>query len=135
MDIKQVLAAFGIKSSFAAGIIGAFWLVGVTPVYSGGKTMPQEVHTHFVKPTSMDLANNDKTEIQKYYMGVQYQIDKHKQLLKDLKVKYDQRSVEFQVEFQLWKTENDKLQKQFDYWLKRTQENQTLVETLIAGRA
>ena len=45
MDIKQVLAAFGIKSSLAIGIIVSVYLIGVTPVVDG-KTIVQIGHDH-----------------------------------------------------------------------------------------
>jgi len=133
MNIKDILAALGIKSSIVAGIIGAAWLIGITPVYADGKTIPQAFHDHFIKPTPMDLANNDKANIQKYYMGIEYQLDRHKERLKDIEEKHQNNSVKFQIEFEKWKTERDKLQNQFEYWQKRTRENQTKIEQLIAG--
>ncbi len=134
MDIKQVLAAFGIKSSLAIGIIGACYLIGITEV-ANGQTMPQMMHEHFIKPTPFGIAMNDRIHVQKFVMGVEYQLDKHKAKLRDIQKKHQGRtsSVDFQIEFEEWKTEERKLQKQFDYWLKRSRQNQSLVDTMIAG--
>ena len=133
--MKSTLVKWGIPSLLAS-IVAIVWMIGTTPVM-GDLPLMQYWHKHFVdslnKPTPMDLANNDKTTIQKYYMGVQYQLDKHKTELKEIEKRHPEPSVKYEIEMELWKTERDQLQKQIDYWLERTQENQSSIDMLIAG--
>lgn len=132
---KNLLVKLGVPSFFAA-LVCVVWLVGTTPI-SDGLPIAQFWHKHFVKmlnkPSPMDLANNDKINIQKYYLSVKYQLDKHKVLLKEMEKKHPEPTVKFQIKMELWKTERDQLQKQIDHWEKRTQQNQSSIDMLIAG--
>ena len=134
MNIKDILAAFGIRSSLIAGLVGGFWLIGITPIYANGNTLPQEMHSHFVRSSPMDFALNNKIDIQEFVQGYEYQLNEHIRKLDRVKADYRGRPSDLMIELERWKAEKRKIENKLQDWRNRATDNRAEIE-MIAGRA
>jgi len=132
MDIKEILNQIGVKSKLSVGIIGAFWLIGVTPVV-GGNTMPKIMHSHFLQPSSLALALNTRGDIQEIVYGYEYSLEKHINKLNDIKERYQNNPPALMIELERWKADKKKIEDKLQDWRNKSLGNRAKINNLLAN--